>query len=395
MAGGETARKASGRARWAEVAAFFLRLGCSAFGGPAAHIALMENEAVRKRSWLTHERFLDLLAVSNLLPGPSSTELALFIGYERAGFVGLLLAGACFIAPAFVLAALFASLYVRFGSLPEVYGAFYGIKPVVLAIVAQTLWNLAPKAIRRSPVLVGIAVLACAAFAAGLAAALVLFAAGLASLAVTECRARASSRLLTPLWIPGVAVAKAGSGTAVGVVSLFWVFVKIGATAFGSGYVLLAFLRSELVEQRHWLTPSALIDAVAVGQVTPGPVFTTATFIGYLLRAGAGPLAAWAGAVAATAGIFLPGFALVALVRPALDRIKESSSARAFLDGANVASLALMATVGVQLGASALVDVSAWLVGIGSLVALVATKINPTWLVAAGAMVGALLTALR
>lgn len=370
-----------------ELARLFLRLGFTAFGGPAAHIAMMENEIVRRRQWLSPERFLDLLGASNLIPGPSSTELAIFIGYERAGWRGLLVGGTCFILPAAGMVALLGFVYVRLGALPQVAGVLYGVKPVVIAVVVQALWKLGPKAVKKS---VGLAALA---VAAGLVSALrvdafsVLIGAGVTS-ALTNCLRKRAAPALSPSILGLLSASGASAAAPFSMPLLFVTFLKIGASAFGSGYVLLAFLRADLVDRLHWLTEPQLLDAVAIGQVTPGPVFTTATFIGYLLG---GSL----GAVVATVGIFLPGFVLVALMPPLIVRIRSSPVAGAFLDGVTVAALALMAVVTVQLGRAALVDVPTVVLALAGVVALVRFEVNTTWLVVGGAVVGAALRAAR
>lgn len=368
------------RAKVSEVALLFLRLGFTAFGGPAAHVAIMEREIVQRRRWLSSERFLDLFGAANLIPGPSSTELAIFIGYEKAGWLGLVLGGACFILPAAVIVTALAWAYVRFGAFPQVTGVLYGIKPVVIAIVVQAIWGLAPKAIKKSAWLGVLAVLACVASVLKVETVLVLGGAGLASVAQrrlggTEGRARA--------WLFGSAAAGGAAVVAgpVNLLAVFLVFLKIGAVVFGSGYVLLAFLRADLVDRLHWLTEPQLLDAVAIGQVTPGPVFTTATFIGYVLGGG------W-GALVATVGIFLPGFVLVALMRPIVARVRRSPVAGAFLDGINVAALSLMTVVAVQLARTALVDVPTILLALVAALALIRFKVNTTWLVAGGAALG-------
>lgn len=371
------------RASLAQVALLFLRLGLTAFGGPAAHIAVMENEVVRRRRWLSSERFLDLLGASNLIPGPSSTELAIFIGFEQAGWAGLVLGGTCFILPAALMVTTLAWAYVRFGALPQVAGVLYGIKPVVIAVVVQALWRLGPTAIKRSVPLALLGAAACAAFAVGVDAVAVLAGGGVACIVL---RRLASPGRGERAIAPSLLVATSAAAPA----SLFLTFLKIGALVFGSGYVLLAFLRADLVDRLHWLTEQQLLDAVAIGQVTPGPVFTTATFIGYLVGSRAGGASAAWGAVLATVGIFLPGFVLVALVRPLVARVRKSAVASAFLDGVNVAALALMAVVTVQLAHAALVDVPTVAIALASAVALIRFRINTTWLVAGGALLGAL-----
>lgn len=370
------------RARLRDLALLFLRLGVTAFGGPAAHIAIMEDEVVRRRRWVTPERFLDMLGAANLIPGPSSSELAVFIGYEQAGALGLVVAGTCFILPASLMTAVIAWAYVRFGTLPRVGGVLYGIKPVVIAIVVQALWGLVPKAV-KSRWLGVLGALACVAAALGADALVVLLAAGAVSAVARRWRSRGGddpARHLS-LLVPTVASAAAASAAPVSLGVLFFTFLKIGATVFGSGYVLLAFLRADLVHRLGWLTESQLLDAVAVGQVTPGPVFTTATFIGYVVGRG------W-GAVIATIGIFLPGFLLIAAIRPLVARVRRSPGAAAFLDGVNVASLSLMGVVTVQLGRSALVDWTTILLAGASGVLLLRFKLNSTWPVLGGGIVG-------
>lgn len=356
----------------------------TAFGGPAAHIAMMEDEVVSRRRWLTRAEFLDLLGATHLIPGPNSTELAIHIGHARAGWRGLLVAGLCFILPATLIVAGLASAYVRYGSLPAAAGLLYGVKPVVIAVVVQALWRLGKDAIksRLLAIVVGLAALANILGAGEIA---VLAAAGAL---VALARHGAGS----PGMLPGLAAAQAGgwmaAGSAAGAGSvgfglwpLFAFFVKVGSVLFGSGYVLLAFLRSGLVVERGWLTEAQLLDAVAVGQVTPGPVFTTATFVGYLL--GGAP-----GAAVATAGIFLPAFVFVAISGPLIPRMRRSPVAAAVLDGVTAASLALMAVVTVRLGAAALVDAVTVGLALVSAVLLIHWRVNSAWLVAGGAAVG-------
>jgi chromate transporter len=370
------------------VALVFLRLGATSFGGPAAHIALMEEEVVRRRRWLTHEEFLDLLGAVNLIPGPNSTEMAIHIGHRVAGWIGLVVAGACFILPAVLIVSLLAWAYVTFGALPPVAGLLYGVKPVVIAIVVQALWKLGRTCV-RSWLLAGLALVAVAAVVAGAHELVVLFGAGglLAVLRGLSGRRTLTGRTpLTVLAAPVLPLANVAAGaaaTSVGLWPLFLVFLKVGAVLFGSGYVLLAFLRADLVERNAWMTEQELLDAVAVGQVTPGPLFTTATFIGYLL---AGP----AGAVVATVGIFLPAFVYVAASVPLLPRLRKSAVAGAFLDGVNVAALALMGVVTWQLGRAAIVDVPTILLALGSAVLLLRFQVNSVWLVLGGGVVGLL-----
>jgi chromate transporter len=375
-----------------ELALLFLRLGATAFGGPAAHVAMMQDEVVRRRAWLSDEQFLDLVGATNLIPGPNSTELAIHIGWARRRWAGLVVAGVAFIVPAMVLTGALGWVYVRYGSVPEAGWLLYGVKPVILGVIAQAIAALAPKAARTIPLRV-LAVLAVVLAAIGVNELAVLF--GIGGTAVVAARiakprgpsAGSSDQLplfapLAPV-VPVASIAAAGAA-AVTLSALFWVFLKIGSVLFGSGYVLIAFLRADLVQRLGWLTEAQLIDAVAVGQVTPGPVFTTATFIGYLL---AGPN----GALVATLGIFLPAFVFVALSGPLVPKLRASPTAGAFLDGLNVASLALMAVVTFQIGRTALIDVPTIALAIAAAVALIRFKLNATWLVMAGAAAGWLL----
>jgi len=386
------------RAALLELALVFLRLGTVAFGGPAAHLALMRAEFVDRRRWLMPEEFLDLVGASNLIPGPGSTEVALFIGLRRAGWAGLVLAGLCFILPAALIVSLFAWAYVRLGQMPQtaglLAGLLYGIKPIIIAVVAQALWTLGRTALKtRLLALIGISGLALC--FAGIAPLALLVGAGALSGARgwwREGPARSLKPLLVlagavallaffPLLLSAIAPHIAATGPA-SPLPLFVVFVKIGSVVFGSGYVLLAFLRADLVTRLHWMTSAQLLDAVAVGQFTPGPVFTTATFIGYVLS---GP----AGAGAATLGIFLPAFAFVALSGPLVPRLRRSPAAGAFLDGVNVASLALMAFVTWQLARAALVDGITIGLALVSALLLLRFRVNSVWLMLGGAAVGA------
>ena len=365
-----------------EVALYFLRLGVVAFGGPAAHIAMMREDLVRRRRWVTDDEFLDLLGITNLIPGPNSTEMAIHLGYTRAGAWGLVLGGVCFIVPAMAIVMSLAWAYVRWGSLPVATSLLYGVKPVIIAIVVQAMWGLARTAV-RGPLLAAAFVAAAALALAGVHELVVLFGAG-ALAALLAARSRAAAGVITLLVSATplralAAAAVAGSGVALGTMTL--IFLKIGAVLYGSGYVLLAFLRRDFVERLGWLTDRQLLDAVAVGQVTPGPVFTTATFIGFVL-------AGVPGAVLATVAIFLPSFVLVAVSRPWLPRLRGARRAAAFLDGVNVAALGLMAAVAWQLGRAAIVDVLTLVLALGSAALLVTTRVNSVWLIAAGGALG-------
>ena len=388
--------KAPARTSLGELARLFLKLGTIGFGGPAAHIALMEDEVVHRRGWLTREAFLDYVGATNLMPGPNSTELAIEIGRERAGWRGLVVAGVAFIVPAAAIVTAIAWGYVRFGQLPASLALLAGVKPVIIAIVAQALWRLARGAIKTTWLAV-VAAAAAVAILAGVNELLVLLGAALLGVIV----ARRKDRMRAAGVVAGSGMGRdvawpAIGGTlgvtlaapAVSVGTLFAVFLKIGSVLFGSGYVLLAFLRADLVERLGWLTEQQLLDAVAVGQVTPGPLFTTATFIGYVV-AGA------PGAVVATVGIFLPAFVFVAVSGSLIPRLRRSPTAGAALDAINAASLALMAVVTWQLGRSAIVDIPSALLALGAGAVLVTTRINSAWLVLAGGVAGAGIGLLR
>jgi chromate transporter len=366
-----------------EILRLFLRLGLTAFGGPAAHIGLMEREAVERRGWMSREGFLDLVGACNLLPGPGSTQVAMALGYSRGGWTGLVVAGACFILPASLATLALAWAYVRFGGLPQAQGLLYGIKPVMIAIIFQAVWNLGKTAFRRWPL--AVAGLAC--FAAALAGippiAVLLVSGGLALLAAWA-RSRSSAAMgfaILPATMGGGA---AGAAGAVGLAPLFLVFLKLGVVVFGSGYVLVAFLKADLVDRLHWVTQPQLLDAITAGQVTPGPVFATATFLGYLLRG-------WAGAAVATLAIFLPSFFMAGLVGALAARIRKSKLAAAFLDGVNAAAVALMATVALSLGRATIIDGWTLAMALISAALLLRFRVNATWLILGGAALGILL----
>nr|WP_230966347.1 chromate transporter [Nostoc sp. NZL] len=369
--------------RLRELAAVFLRLGAIAFGGPAAHIAMMDNEVVNRRQWMSREKLLDLLGITNLIPGPNSTELAIHIGYERAGWRGLVVAGSCFILPAMLIVWALAAIYDRYQTVPQVEWLLYGIKPVIIAIVIQAVWNLGKKAAKDMPTIIA-GMAAIIAYLAGLNEILVLILLGIAVMLLKNWQARGHTSGAFLLPISGI-LAQVGSTTAA-VTSVTWInvfvfFLKIGCVLYGSGYVLLAFLQRDLVERNQWLTSQQLLDAVAIGQFTPGPVFTTATFIGYLLAGNAG-------AIAGTIGIFLPAFMLVWLVNPWVPKLRQSSWASGFLDGVNAASLGLMAGVTYTLGRAALVDWLTITMAVLSVIAVFRFKINSAWLVLAGGAIG-------
>ena len=370
------------RGALSEIAKEFLRLGFVAYGGPAAHIAMMEERFVRRLAWISRDRFLDLLAAVSLLPGPSSTELAIYLGEVRGGLGGLVVAGSCFILPAAVLVVALAWAYGTYGTVPQVAGLLFGIKPVVVALIAQAVWNLATTALKNAA-LAALAVSVVILATLGIPVLGLLIGAGVLWILIYEGR-----RLAKPAACSAgvLGFLSAGTATAVGIVPLCLYFLKIGAVLFGSGYVLLAVLRADLVVRLHWLTDAQLLDAIAVSQATPGPFFTVATFIGYLL-------AGWKGAALATLGMFLPAFVYVAVTAGFLPKLRQSPVASAFLDGVNAAAVALMGFVGWQFARAAMVNVPAVILALVSLVLVFRYKANSVWLVLGGALLGMLLRA--
>lgn len=362
-----------------EIAVLFARLGATAFGGPAAHVAMMEEEVVRRRQWLTREEFLDLLGATNLIPGPNSTEMAIHIGHKLGGWRGLLLAGGLFILPAFFIVWAIAWFYVRYGSLPEFQSVFHGVKPVILAVIGQAIWSLSRSAV-KDKILAGLALLALALYLYTGNELLVLFVISVLNLLVRIPGGR--NPLLIPLFLLtpasgawAQAVRKAGEH------ELFLYFAKIGSVLFGSGYVLIAFLQNDLVTKYQWITQQQLVDAITVGQFTPGPVFTTATFIGYLVSGNRG-------AVAATLGIFAPAFFFVALSAPVIPKLRRSKWTYPVLDGLNVASLSLMAGTTFLLSKGTVDTVYGACVFTISLLLLVRFKINSVWLILVSGALG-------
>jgi chromate transporter len=372
-----------------ELARLFLRLGATAFGGPAAHIVFMEQEVVARRGWMTRQEFLDLYGVTNLLPGPNSTEMAIHIGLRRAGWIGLLVAGTCFILPAALATLVLAWAYVRWGALPRAEAVLAGVKPAIVAIVAAALVRFARTAVKAWS-LAAIGVAAVVASALGVHELAVLGAGGAAAVMLRRGPRPPGGQLLLGVGAgaagPGIGAGVAGVG--VGLAPLFLIFLKAGALLFGSGYVLLAFLRADLVHRTHWLTEPQLLDAIVAGQLTPGPVFSTATFVGYILRG-------VPGAVLATVAIFLPAFIFVALAGRVAAALRRAPAAAAFLDGVNVASLALMAVVTVQLGRAATTGVTTAALKVVALgVLLVFPRLSSMWVLLAGALTGALFSLL-
>jgi chromate transporter len=357
----------------AEVGLLFLRLGCTAFGGPLAHLALMEREVVRERQWMDRAAFLDLLGLAQLVPGPTSTEMAMLLGRARAGVAGLVVAGLAFILPSSLMVGGLAWMYVRYGALPAASGWLAGLKAALLAVVLQALLNFARPQLKDLRAW-GVALAALLLAALGLPLLAILLLAGMAMLALrAQWRASAAAFLGWPTLAP-----------ATGLLGLFLAFLKIGAVLYGSGYVLLAFLRAEFIVARPWITERQLLDAVAVGQFTPGPVFTTATFLGFLMRGGPG-------ALLATLAIFLPAFLYTGLAGPLLSRLQKAPRARAFLDGVNLGSLALMALVIGQLARTAVTGAGTGGLALASGLLLWRTKLNPTWILLGAGLLGWLL----
>ena len=366
------------------VVGLFLRLGATAFGGPMEHINSMEKEVVVKRGWISRDEFFELLGNVNLIPGPNSTEMAMFIGYRRAGWLGFLLGGVCFILPASIIVSGIAWVYINFGKMSQAEGLFYGIKPVIIAVLVQAMWNLGRAAV-KTPLLgiVGAGAAALSCFAVN--PFLILLGAGAFMLIFRAATQPGGAAFcLTPLFGESTEfrlLSTAAAASSFSLWPMFLFFFKVGFVMFGSGYVMLAFLRTDLVEHWHWLTEGQLLDAVAAGQFTPGPLLTTATFIGYVLG---GPQAA----LVATAAIFLPSFVLVAISGPLMQRLRQSRLTRAFLDGVNVGLPALLAVVTWQLGRVALVDGLTISLAVASAVWLLFFRVNSTWLILAGAAIG-------
>lgn len=369
-----------------EVALLFLKLGAFSFGGPAVYISLMHDEIVRRRRWMDEQRFLDLVGATNLIPGPNATEMAIHLGLIRAGWLGLIAGGALFILPGMAATLLVAWAYVTYGSIPEVSWVLYGVKPVVIGIVIQAIWNLGRTGIKGpTTAVVGIGIVAL--YLLGFNEIALLFAGAAVVLLVYSGRhliKRSFSAIvvipallrlpLTPLYTTAVPFSQT---------ALFLTFLKIGSVLYGSGYVLLAFLRSEFVVNLGWLTNQQVLDAVVAGQITPGPVFSSATFIGYILGG-------WPSALLASAGIFLPSFLFVGLLSRILPFVRKSPWAATFLDGVNAASLGLMAGVTIQLGQTAMVDIFTVVLALVALFVIFRLKINSVWLILGGGLLGAI-----
>jgi len=363
-----------------EVISLFLKLGVTSFGGPAAHIALMHEETVNRKKWINDEEFLDLLGATNLIPGPNSTEMAIHLSYKRAGWKGLIFGGISFILPAVLIVIFLASLYLKYQTLPQMGQLLYGIKPVIIAIIVQALWFLSKKAIKNKlDLLIIIPVILCNFL--GINELILLIFGGLLMMFVKNIK-QFQSFTSAVIFLPmGIQKIVNQSLDKVDLTTLFLIFLKIGSILYGSGYVLLAFLRSDFVTRLGWLTDTQLMDAIAIGQITPGPVFTTATFIGYLLGD-------TQGAILATIGIFLPSFIFVALTNPIIPKMRKSKIISGLLDGLNAVSIGLMAAVTWQLGRNALIDIFTIILAIVTLFFLVKRKINPSYLIFAGGILG-------
>ena len=379
--------------RLTQVAKLFLKLGITGFGGPVAHIAMIEDEVVKRRQWLTQEHFLDLLGVTNLIPGPNSTEMAIHIGYIYAGWLGLIVAGVCFIFPAVLITGLFAYLYVNYGTLPQVAPILYGIKPVVLAIIMNAIWGLGKKAVKTQKLLVIAIAVGLITWFAKVNEVMALLLGGILGMIWLRSGNQINLMIIgltTSTFLQTTATVNTAINNHVSVplwqLGLF--FLKVGSVLFGGGYLLIAFLQGGLVEEFGWLTQQQLLDAIAIGQFTPGPVLSTATFIGYII-------AGFPGAIVATLGIFLPSFLLVAALNPFMNPIRNSSWTRPFLDAVNVSAVALMVLTTIQLGIATLivpktpyVDFLGLGISIISAILAIRYRINAAYLILGGGIIG-------
>ena len=367
--------------RLGEIAVAFLRLGFIAFGGAVAHIALMEEEFVRRRGWLSREEFVDRVGAVNLLPGPSSTEMAIYLGQLRGGFPGLLIAGAAFILPSALIMCVMAWGYVRYGALPQIAGVLWGVKPVVVVLIAQAVWSLG-KTVLKSRELMVIAAIVLGLAAMHVATLALLIGTGVAWIVANRFGQNGDGQNGIAAAAGGAAGVASGAATvAATTAGVFVYFLKIGALLFGTGYVLLAVLREDLVTRMHWLSESQLLDGIAVSQATPGPFFTVATFLGYVLSG-------WRGAGLATVGMFVPAFVYVAVTANILPRLRKSPTASAFLDGVNAAAVALMAFVGFQFAREVVVTPLVAVIAAVSAVLAFRSKVNSAWLILGGAVCG-------
>jgi chromate transporter len=371
-----------------ELARLFLKLGFLGFGGPAAHIAMLEEEIVQKRQWMAPETFLDLVGATNLIPGPNSTEMMLHVGLLRAGWAGLLVAGVCFVGPAVLTTAALAWVYVELGEVPAVAPLFAGIKPAVLAVILGALWRLGQKAI-KGPALGVIAAGTVALMLLGISEVPALLIGGVVGMAVLRGLRGGAAAVAVLLASLGGGTAQAAGAVAVpySLQGMALFFLKVGSVLFGSGYVLVAFLQDDLVTRWGWLTDQQLLDAIAMGQFTPGPVLSTAAFIGFLLDG-------WTGAWVAAFCIFAPSFVFVALLKPLVPKLRGNPWSSAFLDAVNAAAVALMGVVTVELGLAVLVEPVAIGIGLVSALAVLRFKVGAPWIVAFGALAGAAAAAL-
>lgn len=351
--------------RQKEILKVFLKLGTLAFGGPAAHIAMMDEEIIQKRKWISRDKFMDLIGATNLIPGPNSTELAIHLGFQRGGALGLLIGGSAFILPAMAIVLLFAFIYVKFGDIPQVGSILYGMKPVIIVIILKALYRLGKSVIKEKKYfLMGVIIIGV--YLLGIGEIPLLALSGI-SMMIIKNKDKIKDKFF--------------SVSPLSIITIFLIFLKIGSVLYGSGYVLLAFLEAEFVDKLGILTNQQLVDSIAVGQFTPGPVFTTITFIGYLLRG-------FPGAIVATVGVFIPSFLLVWLLNPIIPRLRESTWLSGILDGVNLGALALMTVVSVKLGISSLIDPLSIIIFIVSSFTLIKLKINPPWIIVLGGVVG-------
>lgn len=370
------------RANLTSIAKLFLKLGIIGFGGPAAHIAMMQHEVVVKRKWLTEQHFLDLIGATNLIPGPNSTEMAIHIGYDKGGWKGLIVAGLCFILPAVLITGVFAYLYKKYGQIPSVQPFIYGIKPAIIAIILGAVFPLAKKSLKSTQLII-LGALVLVGSLLNINEIFLMFGAGLIALFLASLKNKRNKSLTT--FLP-ITLLQVGQTTVLSATNanLFWIFLKIGAILYGSGYVLFAFLDTELVST-GLLSRQQLIDAIAVGQLTPGPVFSSVTFIGYQINGASG-------AIISTIAIFLPSFVFVALIKPVVKRMRNSVLFSAFLDAVNVASVAIIAAVCISMGKDAITDWRTVLIAVLSMiVAFGFRKVNSAFVVLGGALLGYLL----
>lgn len=366
-----------------EIAKLFFKLGVIGFGGPAAHIAMMQDEVVRKRKWMDEQHFLDLIGATNLIPGPNSTEMAIHIGYDRGGWKGLIVAGLCFIVPAVLITAVFAVLYKNYGQLPALQPFVYGITPAIIAIIAAAVYPLAKKSLKSTQLwIIGIAAMVLN--FVGISEIIVLFGAGFLAMGLKAIKTKSTGKLSALIPLPLLQITGTGMA-ATGLTGLFFTFLKVGAILYGSGYVLFAFLDTELVAT-GLLSRQQLIDAIAVGQFTPGPVFSSVTFIGYQIDN-------FQGALVATLGIFIPSFVFVALLNPLVKKVRNSTIFAAFLDAVNVASVAVIAVICIEMGLETITDWRTITISLLSFVVVFGfRKLNSAFIVIGGSLVGYLLT---